>query len=179
MLTLDLPCSTRGDVGARQGGGSAPAASPVLRTIPCGGTKGQWDHSPSDSPGPSTLLQLHGHLRVLPSLVVSPQAGWSKVGLHSRKGQKHPKAQPNPPSHHGAGLALNLCTHKASEPKIKPSYQILPSPDPPEGSDTKSRPKGGMETTESSRSLPNLPIQWGTGHFPAPLNTMAPEVFLR
>lgn len=104
------------------GRGSAPAAFPGLRNSPCGAggaTQGQGGHSPS------TLEQLHGELRVLPVRQCHPRRAWGhhpgrmeqgKAAQQSEKGQEHPKAQLTPTSHHGGGVALNLCTHKASEP---------------------------------------------------------------
>lgn len=82
MLTLDLPCSTRVDAGARQGGGSAPAAFPVLRNIPCGARavpqRDSGITTPRIHPAPphwcSSMVssRLSTGSLVLPSLVVSP-----------------------------------------------------------------------------------------------------------
>lgn len=129
MLTLDLPCSTRVDAGARQGGGLSPSSFPSAQKHPPWGegsaAKGQRDHSPSDSPAPSALVQLHGELKALHGFPGAPQfggvtpttpgdisqpghgAGWSKARPHREveKGQNTPNLSPNP--HPTVGLVLH------------------------------------------------------------------------
>ena len=106
MLTSDPCCFTRMAVGARQGRGSTPPASP--EELPStqkhpsqwesNATKGQQGHSPLGSPSLSTPVQPHDELRAhlwcFPSLVASPPAqlgtsaqhesGWSNMRLLSK-----------------------------------------------------------------------------------------------
>lgn len=156
--------------------GAQPQQLPQCHKHPCGAVMPQRDRGIRTHSGaaPWTAQDSPDVPQMFPSAPQFgdiTQAGWSKVRLHSQVGRvsRTPKLIPNP---HPTTAALN----KASVPQTKPSPQILPSPDAP---DTKSRSKGGMETTTSSRSLPTTPPCEGTENFPAFLKAVTPEVFLK
>lgn len=151
---MDQHCSTRMDVWARHGGGSASPAFPEELPIAQKDGRGMpkrdsritapWVHPvPQHWCNSMASSELSSGAPVLPSLEVSPpylaisslaisQDGAMQVSNNSRR----PRLQPKPTWDQGACGAMTLCTHNALQhhtelyiPASEPSHLLAP----PEG----------------------------------------------